>query len=868
MDRNPETSWNKYLIHVIFFITGLTGLAYELVWIRLLILSFGSTQFAITTVLSTFMAGLALGSIVFGRIVDKYQFPLRVYAAIAVVLGIYGVLSPWIFSLIRDIYLYVSPVTGGIGYHAGFEPVQFVIALLVLIVPTTLMGGTLPPLVKYFASVSGRIGYYTAVPYAVNTLGAVTGCLLTGLFALYTLGVNTTVYMGGIIDILMGALVFVFYWQAKSAMIVKDVEEKPSPLFENEMDRKKLTFIVILAFTISGFCSLAYEVLWTRVLSLVLGSSVYAFTIMLATFLVGIGIGSIAFAPFVDRCKKPIFWFSMLEAVIGFFALASIFIYRELPFIFFNLKETFAEQFWLFLMFEFFIAAAVMIVPTLSMGAIFPLVNRIYTQGFSQNIGEKVGNVYFFNTTGAIVGSIAGGFIFIPLIGVQNGVVLTAALNILISIILLYYSRIRQVHKYIGAAAFAAVFGFMVIVLPPWEKISMTMGLYINPYGKDMGKPSFKERNLNERLLYYKEGLNAIITVRGAGPNAEVISYQANGKQEARSEFGRPSWSWSILGHIPLMLHSNEPKDALLIGLGSGITLGAMGYYPIKSLDVVELESGVVDASRFFAKANNNVLEDPRVRLHLTDGRNFLSTVSKKYDIIVSGVSDPWISGVSNLFTYNYFMELKNKLNEDGIVAIWYSNYKGTPEDFRIGLNSFAAAFPHISAWFHYKEALDLVIIGSIKPHSFKMQKLSDIFSDPKIREGLARVDLKNPYDIFALFLAGDRDLRRYIGQTKINTDERPILEFSLPKSLYMEVTGPERIREILAMTDDIAPPVNIEEHEIKTYYLNIGKSYNNYSFRVGQALKAFEKVLEMDPSNQEAAFYAKALKAEMGRHP
>ncbi|MEK7803598.1 MAG: fused MFS/spermidine synthase, partial [Deltaproteobacteria bacterium] len=201
--------------------------------------------------------------------------------------------------------------------------------------------------------------------------------------------------------------------------------------------------------------------------------------------------------------------------------------------------ETFAEQFWLFLMFEFFIAAAVMIVPTLSMGAIFPLVNRIYTQGFSQNIGEKVGNVYFFNTTGAIVGSIAGGFIFIPLIGVQNGVVLTAALNILISIILLYYSRIRQVHKYIGAAAFAAVFGFMVIVLPPWEKISMTMGLYINPYGKDMGKPSFKERNLNERLLYYKEGLNAIITVRGAGPNAEIISYQANGKQEARSEFGR-----------------------------------------------------------------------------------------------------------------------------------------------------------------------------------------------------------------------------------------------------------------------------------------------------------------------------------------
>jgi spermidine synthase len=856
----------NFLVLSIFFITGLTGLAYELVWIRLLILSFGSTQFAITTVLSTFMAGLALGSIIFGRVVDKYRYPLRVYAAIEIVLGVYCVLSPWIFSMAREAYLALSPVTGDATYQAWFEPVQFVMAFIVLIVPTTLMGGTLPALVKYLASLSGRIGYYTAIPYAINTFGAVTGCLATGLFALYYIGINSTVYIAGIIDILAGALLLALYWKERSAGTVGVAQENSEPMSESGgSSRKKLNLIIISAFTLSGFCSLAYEVLWTRVLSLVLGSSVYAFTIMLATFLVGLGLGSIAFAPFVDRCKKPILWFSALEAIIGLFALASVFIYRELPFIFFNLKDAFAERFWLFLIIEFLIAAAVMIVPTLSMGAIFPLVNRIYAQGFSHSVGKKVGDIYFFNTTGAIVGSAIGGFILIPFIGVQNGVVLTAGLNILISIVLLYQSGITMFGKLLGSAAFATAFVFMTVALPQWEKMAMTMGLYINQYEMDTKNRSFKDWSFNERLLYYKEGLNAIITVRGSGPNLDIISYQANGKQEARSESGRPSWSWSILGHIPMMLHNSQPKEALLVGLGSGITLGAMEYYPINGIDVVELESGVVDAARFFSESNNNALDDPRVRLHLTDGRSFLSTASKKYDIIISGVSDPWISGVSNLFTYDYFEELKNRLNDDGIVAVWFSNYKSTSDDFKIGLNSFAAVFPNISAWFHYRAALDLVIIGSVKPHSFDMQRLRSIFADPKISTGLARIDIKDPYDIFTLFLSGDRDLRRYIGNARINSDERPILEFSLPKNLYKDVSGADRVREIIAITEDITPPVNINGDEVKDFYLNIGKSYNRYTFRITQASKAFEKVLEIDPSNQEAALYLNNLKKEMG---
>ncbi|MCC6503613.1 MAG: fused MFS/spermidine synthase, partial [Deltaproteobacteria bacterium] len=813
------------LILLFFFLTGLTGLAYELVWIRLLILSFGSTQFAITTVLATFMAGLALGSVIFGRVVDKYRSPLKVYGIIEILLGIYCVISPLIFYLVKTAYLYLSPITPDATFRADFEPMQFVLSLVVLIIPTTLMGGTLPALVKYLARTE-KIGFNIAMPYAVNTLGAVTGCLATGLFALYYFGVNATVYLAGVIDIIVGALILVLYRKtAADAQSGAVIDQKAlKPIFPGQGSRR-INAVIVTVFYLSGFASLAYEVLWTRVLSLVLGSSVYAFTIMLATFLAGIGIGSIAFAPFVDRCKRPLFWFALLEAVIGLFAIASIFIYRELPFIFFNLKQSFGDQFWLFLVFKFLLASVVMIVPTLAMGAIFPLVIRIYSEGVG-TIGKKVGNIYSVNTAGAILGSFVGGFILVPVVGAQAGVMLMAGLNIFLSFVILYISAIPIKWKYISGAAFAAVYAVIALTLPSWEKMAMTTGMYVNDYG-EKADASFESWKFDEKLLYYHEGLNAIITVRSSGPNGEVISYQANGKYEARSERGLPPKSWAILGHLPAMLHDDEPKDALVIGLGSGVTLGMMEHYPYESFDVVELEHAVVNAARFFSKANHNALDDPRVRMHLTDGRSFLASVDKKYDVIVSGVSDPWISGVSNLFTYDYFMELKGKLTEDGLVALWFSNYRNTPEDFRTGLNTFAQVFPNTSIWFHYKANLDLVVIGTVGKHELHMDRLKAVFERPEVNEELRKIEIDSPYDVFSLYLTGGEDLRGFLKGAAINTDERPILEFSLPKSLYGKVNGAERVTELLAASTEIAPPATLDGMDESEFYLELGKNYN-----------------------------------------
>jgi spermidine synthase len=717
-------------------------------------------------------------------------------------------------------------------------------------------------LVKYLASRSGRVGFHTAIPYAINTLGAVTGCLVTGFFALYILGVTTTVYVAGAVDIVIGVLILLLfvgpgrrpaYTGAPAAVTQTPL---PGPLPATGSTRN---LIIISSFALSGFCSLAYEVLWTRVFSLVLGSSVYAFTVMLATFLAGIGIGSLAFAPIVDRLKRPVVWFGALEAVIGFSALFSIFIYRKLPLIFYNLKEAYSGRFWLLQFLQFLLLAAIMIIPTLSMGAIFPLVGRIYTRSLG-TVGRNIGEIYFFNTAGSIFGAFAGGFVLIPLIGVQNGVILIAAGNVCIAAVLISGSGLRGYAKGAVAAAFALVFILSAAALPPWERVMMTMGLYVNPV---------KEMAAEEKIIFYKEGINAIITVRQGGLNNDTISYQANGKIEASSEGGRPTEAWSLLGHIPLLLHDGEPDTALLVGLGSGITLGAMEYYGLKSIDVVEIEPAVIEAAGYFREANNNALDDPRVRLHVTDGRNFVFARTSGYDVIVSAVSDPWISGVSNLFTYEYFDELKKKLNAGGIVSLWFQNYRITPKELKIGLNTFASVFPYVSVWFHYTDSLDLIVIGSVEPHALDLKRLGQAFENKSIREGLARIGINNPIDLFDLFVIGDKDLRRYTGHTALNTDERPIYEFTLPKLLYMDpALGVKTLEDVLENVVDFVAPALIPASDEESFYLALGKSFNRYNFRLDQALKLFEMVVDINPGNREALYYMDLLKKELHYTP
>ncbi|MEE9543169.1 MAG: fused MFS/spermidine synthase [Thermodesulfobacteriota bacterium] len=879
MDMTTENSknFNKVIIVLaLFFITGLTGLAYELVWIRLLILVFGSTQFAFTTVLTTFMAGLALGSLIFGRIVDRSENPLKIYAFIEIGIGVYCLISPFVFDLVRDVYLGAFAGTYAASTDAGFNVSQFMLTFIALIIPTTLMGGTLPVIVKYLSEVKKEVGFNTALAYSINTLGAVTGCLVTGLFGLYFIGVKTSIYAAGIIDIIVGLILFSLFKGASGVSKARGddadrgvMEPIPVSTAITGIEHGTLpAYIVIGSFALSGFASLVYEVLWTRVLSLIIGSSVYAFTIMLATFLFGIGAGSIIFAPFIDRRKNPLLWFAAFEAIIAFASIVSIFLYKEFPFIFYGMQESFGERFYLFLIVQFLLCSALMIIPTLSMGAIFPLVGKIYTQSI-RTVGRNIGDVYFFNTAGSIFGAFIGGFFLMPLLGVQRAVVLIAGLNIIIAIALVSISGVTKIKKIAISVVAVILFIVSTQALPPWDKLLMTLGLYSNVY-TESAMDEFKEGAFGEKLVYYKEGINAIITVRTAGKDGREITYQANGKQEARAFGSKPAETWSLLGHVPVLLHNIPPKNALLVGLGSGITLGSMLSYPIPDIDVVELEPAVMEAAKYFKESNNNALSDPRAHIHITDGRNFVFTSEKNYDLIVSAVSDPWISGVSNLFTREYFEKMKERLSDGGIAALWFQNYRIRSEELKVGLATFASVFPNVSIWFYYKNSSDLIVIGSVEEHAFDLETLAKWLSVEEVQRDLARIEIRSPYNILDLFLIGNNDLREYMGEAPLNTDERPILEFSLPKLLYMDpAKSVELLSEVLDAAKDVVPPIRIPDNwsvkDRESFYLTLADTYNQSNFRLAQALKVYNIVLEINPDNTRAQEQVERLKRELG---
>ena len=853
--KMPEKAAPKYLIAVCFLVTGVTGLVYEVVWTRMLILVFGSTLFAATTILTTFMAGFALGSVLFGRMVDKYGRPLLVYGLIALCLGLYCLATPLLFDGIRSVYLILF-ATRDTSY-AAFSLPQFMLSFAGLIVPTTLMGGTLPVLVKYFTRTREKVGFNAGFLYAVNTLGAALGCFAAGAFLLYFLGLNETLYAAGGIDVMAGLLVLALHRSAG-----KDSGSRPpaAPPDERGADHRR-AFVrptVLVCFLLSGFAALVYEVLWFRLFSLVLGSSIYAFTIMLTTFLVGIAAGSALFAAVIDRRKDPVLWFAILEMAIGLSVLASIYFYRSLPVLFLELGHAFSQQFWLFIFFQTLLCALIMILPTLCLGATFPVVSRICGKNLGR-IGRRIGDVYFVNTLGAIGGSVAGGFILIPVLGVQKAVLFTALLNLFIGLALLLISPAGKAARSAlgGAAVLACV--LLAAGAPPWDKSLMTIGPYIYPRSGEQIEDLKKGAPGDGDLIYYKEGLNAVLTVRRS-PGGRMLSYQANGKNEGRAgDLARVSMAFPLLGHIPLLVHS-APQKALLIGLGAGITLGAMEQHPLREIDVVEIEAGVKEVAGFFAGANHDALNDQRVRLHVTDARTFLAAEDGRYDVIVSGVSDPWISGVANLFTREYFRQVEASLAENGVVALWFQNYKISTANLKTGLRTFAAVFPHVTAWADPRQPEDLIVIGTRHDPGLSLSRLSQKLRIETVRADLARMKIRSPFDVLSFFVAGERDLRVYFKGAAVNTDNRNILEFALPKGLYTAdriQNGRQRMKAILAGTKEIAPvPVPGERAASEAFYYGLGKAQLRFKNRRERARLFFEKVLALNPVHTGAARY------------
>jgi spermidine synthase len=767
------------LLPVVFFLSGATSLVYETVWGRELHLIFGTSQFAIATVLAAFMTGLAAGGWIGGRLAERVQRPLRVYGMLEAGVGLYALIFPTIVHALEPVYLQFWHAT-----QPGpllFGSFQFVLLGLALLVPTACMGATLPLLVRHVAPTPAQVGAAVGRLYGINTAGAVAGVFLAGFWLLPGLGVHATTWLVASGNFLLLFLAFRLDRGAAPLAPVSTGKSSPLP-----------PAIVIVA-ALAGVSSLAMEVSWFRLLTLILGASTYAFSVMLLAFLSGIALGGRVGGPLADRLPTPRSAFLGLAALQGGVALLSygaMWIYGQLPVAFvqaYFIIEPMPELLWPM---KCALAFCVMAPPAVLMGATFPFLIRGVLAARAGEAARPVGGVYAANTVGAIIGAFAGGFVLLPMLRVTGTVLTCCTLNLLGAGVAVAAAGERK-RLVLGGALAAGLVGAAWASPPPWNPLWMTTGVY--KYVDNLKEPTAEEiqKRFIDRydLLYYKEGLSSVVTV-ARNRVTDNIWLANNGKIDASTTTDMPTQV--LVAHNPFLFTGDRARNAALIGLASGITLGALTLHrELTNIDVFELEPAMPEATEFFRPWNHQALDDPRVHIIANDGRNqLLLTPPGTYDIIVAEPSNPWLTGVSNLFTQEFFEMGKSRLAKGGIWSQWVQMYGMDGRDLESVIRTFCTVYPNVLLFSTIQEA-DLVMIGSDEPLHMTADLAEQLVGrNVGIEAEMTAIGVHDGYDLLSHYLF-DRDIAMdmTIG-VPLNTDDNLLVEFSAPKNLHRETSG------------------------------------------------------------------------------
>ena len=764
----------EFLVLGLFFVSGASALIYEVVWSRDLTNVFGGSAFAIATVLAAYMAGLALGSTVFGKVIDRHGRPLAVYGVLEAGIGLWALLLPVLFHLLDQVY-------GGLyrSLNPGFyvlSLVRFLLCFLVLLVPTTLMGGTLPVLGKFLLQNRETIGQRAGLLYGVNTLGAVLGTAVGGFVLLPALGLRNSTLLAVVMNLAVAVLAIA--WSRRLPRLTAEQTDVSTPATPAIRTSRTLDRAVLLVYAASGFAALAYEVAWTKTLAMVLGSTNYAFTSMLTTFLLGLSLGSFVFGRIADRSRRPETVLAVVQLGIPVLALATIPILAALPQLFVNGFQKLQGSWSALELYRMALAGLTMFLPTILMGATFPLVTRLYVG--REDTGQRLGRLYAANTVGAILGSFLTGFLLLPWIGRQNAILAATFVNLAATLLLVLtigWRRFAPQLRVLAAALVVLLIPAWVMGLQPWDPLVMSSGAYIYaPFMK--GPSSIAEFMKGSNLLFYEEGTEATVSVW----NAEyTISLRTNGKIEASSH--GDMLTQKMIAHLPIYYHPGEPKDGLMIGLASGISVGSLLTHPFEHLQTVELIPSMRRAARYFDLYNGRCLDDPRHQLIMNDGRNHLLLTGQKYDVIVSEPPNPWIAGVGSLFTREFCELIKQHLKPGGVACQWVQTYQFHEEDLRTILATFRDAYPYLHIW--QGAPGDLILIGSLEPLTLDIGRMeADLGGKPGA--DFSSLEILPISQILSLFITDRDGISSFVGQwPRRSTDDNLYLEYAVPKHMF-----------------------------------------------------------------------------------
>lgn len=818
----------KKIILFLFFVSGVSGLIYEIVWTRIFTLTFGNTTYAISTVLTAFMAGLAAGSFIFGRIADKLQTPnsklrilnspLMLYAILELCIGISALLVTSSLSILDNFYLSILGNAPPSAFSSNI--IRFFFSFFILFIPATLMGGTLPVISRYFIHKVEELGWKVGIIYAVNTFGAVIGCFMTGYMFIAAIGVKNTTLMAVFMNIIVGVVAMVaarFSLRKSHQLPVSSQElearskkqEVKNSKFKIQNPKSKLhpphstlrTSTLLIFFGLSGFTSLAYEILWTRAFSLTFYSTVYLFSNILTVFLLGIAVGSFLFTRFLEGRGNIdlIRIFGIAEFLIGVCALFSIIFFQWLPFRINGIGSVFGEMTWQKnILIIFIINLIVMIIPTLLMGLTFPLIGKLYTDDL-RLLGRKIGDVYSVNTVGSIVGSFSAGFLLIPFLGIQKSILALSFINLIMGIIIIYKSPTGTNGLKLAGSVSALVLIFIFG--------GITIG------GVDMGVGYV----LNGNILFSKEDVSGTVKVvedesrRFRTLMVNNYSLATSGDVAVR------------FGHIPLLLHDN-PEDILVISLGSGITVGAVGQHSVKNIECVEIVPSTVEASGFFEAENHSILKDPRVKLTIWDGRNYVLMTKNKYDVIISDLFQPDSAGTGNLYSMEHYRKCRDKLKKGGFMAQWLPLYQLSTEDLKVIMATFSRIFPHVTVWYGDINSIKptLLILGSESPLKIDIVQLEEKMRQEGINSDIIEKD--NPIAFISFFIMDEKGISKFTEGAVFNTDDKPYIEFSAPKYIWKRSeSAVQNFRELSKFRELPDSILTTPNSQLSTYFKGRG---------------------------------------------
>lgn len=886
----PVSQANKavvvLLIALIFLATGASGLIYQVVWQRYFLNTFGATIYSVSAVLSAFMGGLALGSVIIGRLADKMRRPLAFYGVMEIAVGLAALAVPYLLRLLEPVF-HVAYENFGSQFFI-YSIVRFVFVFLMLLIPTTLMGSTLPVLSRYLTGTEAdRAGGRVGLLYAVNTAGAVVGAFLCGFYFIRWWGVSHTVMLAAALNGAAGVVALAISAATPPLDVsATDSADEPTP------GLRPLTRLVMAAYAVSGFAALSLEVVWSRSLIFTfenLKNTTYSFTCMLTTFLVGITLGSAVMTPFANRIKQPLRAFAILQILVGLFSITSFFVLYYVAHSFGNqwlaeLDNHPGNIRWNAAVALVFLKSAIVVgPPTFFMGLAFPVAVRA-VQCTQANVGATIGRLYALNTLGAIIGAASTGFILLPHLGIANTILLMGGLQMLAGIVCIWRDPASDATRRVTWGLLGAATIAVALMRLPRPAI-------------------MQEINAIDKLVSYEEGPLATVSVVQNSLGYRTINVDNVGVAGTDPMLLTDQKS---LAHVPMLLLPN-PKSALTVGFGSGGASYSYTLYPqLERVDCVEITNTVPRQAPYLQDSNKGVIfstdpaleqeqrfiggkpfeqaaaaheyyplgtdklgdnwykADKRYNVILDDARSYLRFTNQRYSAIATDCTDLRYKSNANLYDLQYFTLCRDRITDDGMVVVWMPLAGLSDAAMKVALRTFHKVFPNMEVFFLNNQPTHYVLlIGTKAPLKVDVDLMNQRLQVPGVKEDLAEIHLDSAEKILSCYVTGGAQMVDYLADSPVqalNTEDFPYLEFESPRFGYSDEPLLDNLDELYKFGADatalVANPAQHQEFMASLRkYLEatpyIIKGHRNYrEVNLTQACADYMKALEINPAD------------------